>query len=157
MPRIKQQRNRRMLHKQIKLRLGFDHSGHVMMIGNRHPLGRAPIGKVRHLAPIGGHLGLADHWLLRQRHLALALHRPRCFPVDDARRACGFEKRHLLCNAIFFALDIPIKQFTRKPSATNRDPIAIQDRAQNRHIHWKAAACFHAAKPCLRGLGQTFL
>ena len=47
--RIEQQRDAfaRMLHEQVELRLGLDHGGHVVVIGQRHALLGAPFAERR--------------------------------------------------------------------------------------------------------------
>ena len=70
---IKQQRHRGMFHEKIKLGLGFNRGRHMVVIADRHAFCRAPIGKIRHLAPIFCHLGLGQYRLLRQGGVALAL------------------------------------------------------------------------------------
>ena len=45
------QRGARVRHQKVELRLGLDRRGHVVVVGDRHALVRAPFGESRHLAP----------------------------------------------------------------------------------------------------------
>ena len=52
--RIKEQRDAfaRVFHEHVELRLGLDHGGHMVVIGQWHALLGAPFAKLRHLAGI---------------------------------------------------------------------------------------------------------
>ena len=146
-----------MLHEQVQFGFRLDRRRHVVMIGQRHTLIGAPFAKRRHLAGISPDLVFIQFRLGCQWPGAVALHRPRGFAVNDARRFGGNEEIHLRADAVLFHLDIAVEQQTGKPAATHRHAITRHDRPQNRRIHRKPPAGFHAGKARLLRLAQAFL
>ena len=99
-----------MLHQQVQLGFRLDRRRHVVMIADRHPFTRTPVGEIADLAAVSGDFGFAEGWLGGKRRRFDALDRTRGLAIDDARRARGLEESELRGDPVFLDLDVAVEQ-----------------------------------------------
>ena len=146
-----------MLHQQIDVLFGLDRRGHVVVVGNRHALIRAPFAESGELAAVGLDLILVETRAHGQRRSAVALDGATRLAIDDAGRVGRLEQLHLRGDAVLLFIDVANQQATGEPAAADAHAVLPQDGLKHRRVHREAAAGLHAGEAGLAGLPQALL
>src|SRR5918993_4026341 len=146
-----------MLYEEVELGLCLDRRCHMVVVGEWHPLLDAPFAERGHLVGVGFDLVLGELRLGGERSRPVALNRAGGLAVDDAGCAGGFEEGYLLGDPVLLRRNLAVEQQAREPAATDADVVLRQDRAQDRRIHWEAAACLHAREAGHTRLAKALL
>ncbi len=147
-PGVKQQRQRvtRVLHQEIDFLFRLDRGSHVVMVGDRHALDRAPFGEGGHLAAIGLDLVLREFRFGGERRRALALDRARRLAVDDARRPTALNNSICAAMRSFSCSMSPLSRRPENQPPQTRDSLAGEDRSEHLRVHRETAAGLHAGE-----------